>query len=115
MAAEIARAAFERGDDRKMAAMRDQLEIALRHIEATGTNGEAAPRVPNTANIYFDYIEGEALVIALDLKGWQSQPAPRAPPVPSSPPTFSQPWACAPIAPEPASASAWASKTRRTT
>jgi cysteine desulfurase len=25
--------------------------------------------VPNTANIYFDYIEGEALVIALDLKG----------------------------------------------
>ena len=69
MAAEIARAAFERGDDRKMAAMRDQLEIALRHIEATGTNGEAAPRVPNTANIYFDYIEGEALVIALDLKG----------------------------------------------
>src|SRR6266404_7544609 len=68
-AAEIARAAFERGDDRKMAAMRDQLEIALRHIEATATNGEGAPRVPNTANIYFDYIEGEALVIALDLKG----------------------------------------------
>ena len=32
-------------------------------------NGEGAPRVPNTANIYFDYIEGEALVIALDLKG----------------------------------------------
>jgi len=69
MAAEIARAAFERGDDRKMAAMRDQLEIALRHIEATGTNGGGAPRVPNTANVYFDYIEGEALVIALDLKG----------------------------------------------
>ena len=68
-AAEIARAAFERGDDKKMAAMRDQLEIALRHIEATATNGEGAPRVPNTANIYFDYIEGEALVIALDLKG----------------------------------------------
>src|SRR5229473_6071546 len=27
------------------------------------------PRVPNTTNIYFDGIEGEALVIALDLKG----------------------------------------------
>ena len=25
--------------------------------------------MPNTTNIYFDYIEGEALVIALDLKG----------------------------------------------
>ena len=32
-------------------------------------NGEGAPRGPNTTNIYFDYIEGEALVIALDLKG----------------------------------------------
>jgi len=25
--------------------------------------------VPNTSNIYFDHIEGEAMVIALDLKG----------------------------------------------
>ena len=32
-------------------------------------NGAGAPRVPNTASIRFDYIEGEALVIALDLKG----------------------------------------------
>jgi len=32
-------------------------------------NGYGAPRVPNTTNIYFDHIEGEALVIALDLKG----------------------------------------------
>ncbi len=38
-------------------------------VEATGVNGEGAPRVPNTTNIHFDYIEGEALVIALDLKG----------------------------------------------
>ena len=38
-------------------------------IEATGVNGEGAPRVPNTTSIYFDCIEGEALVIALDLKG----------------------------------------------
>ncbi len=28
-----------------------------------------AARVPNTTNIYFDCIEGEAMVIALDLKG----------------------------------------------
>ena len=32
-------------------------------------NGAGAPRVPNTTSIRFDYIEGEALVIALDLKG----------------------------------------------
>jgi len=32
-------------------------------------NGEGAPRVPTTTNIHFDHIEGEALVISLDLKG----------------------------------------------
>src|SRR5437660_12455893 len=52
-----------------MAAMRDRLERELLEIEATGLNGEGAPRVPNTTNIFFDGIEGEALVIALDLKG----------------------------------------------
>ncbi len=68
-AAELARAGLERGDDLKMAASRDQLERELLEIEATGLNGQGAPRVPNTTNIYFDGIEGEALVIALDLKG----------------------------------------------
>ncbi len=72
-AAELARAGLERdndrGDDLKMAAARDHLECELLEIEATGLNGEGAPRVPNTTNIYFDGIEGEALVIALDLKG----------------------------------------------
>ena len=74
-AAEFAMAGFERGDrdddrnDGKMAAMRDRLERELLEIEAAGLNGEGAPRVPNTTNIYFDGIEGEALVIALDLKG----------------------------------------------
>src|ERR1700686_3300630 len=53
----------------KMATLRDRLERELLNIEATGLNGEGAPRVPNTTNIYFDGIEGEALVIALDLKG----------------------------------------------
>ncbi len=68
-AAELALAGFERGDDARMAAARDHLERELLEIEATGLNGEGAPRVPNTSNIYFDGIEGESLVIALDLKG----------------------------------------------
>ncbi len=68
-AAELATAGFERGDDRKMADARDRLERELLEIEATGLNGKGAPRVSNTTNIYFDGIEGEALVIALDLKG----------------------------------------------
>ena len=69
-AAGIARAALDRGDLSGMAVMRDRLEHAiLAEVEAAGVNGSGAPRVPNTTNIYFDYIEGEALVIALDLKG----------------------------------------------
>jgi cysteine desulfurase len=69
-AAELAQEALQRGDLARMAAMRDQIESTiLAEVEATGVNGAGAPRVPNTTNIYFDYIEGEALVIALDLKG----------------------------------------------
>jgi cysteine desulfurase len=68
-AAELASAGLDRGDDKKMAAERDRLERKLLAIESTGLNGAGAPRVPNTTNIYFDGIDGEALVIALDLKG----------------------------------------------
>jgi len=68
-AAELARAGLECGAEREVAAMRDRLERELLNVEATGANGAGAPRVPNTTSIYFDGIEGEALVIALDLKG----------------------------------------------
>jgi cysteine desulfurase len=38
-------------------------------VEECGVNGAGAPRVPNTTNIHVDHIEGEALIVALDLKG----------------------------------------------
>jgi cysteine desulfurase len=69
-AADLAMKAFENGEDRAIAALRDRLENAiLEQVESAGVNGAGTPRVPNTTNIYFDYIEGEALVITLDLKG----------------------------------------------
>jgi cysteine desulfurase len=69
-AAEVAVEAIERGDLAQMSEMRDRIEQKiLAEVEATGVNGAGTPRVPNTTNIHFDYIEGEALVIALDLKG----------------------------------------------
>jgi cysteine desulfurase len=69
-AAQLAKEAQERGDDRKMAAMRDRLEQGiLAQVQEVGVNGEGATRVPNTTNLHFDHIEGEAMVIALDLKG----------------------------------------------
>ncbi|MFY9702309.1 MAG: cysteine desulfurase family protein [Terriglobales bacterium] len=68
-AAELAIAGFGCGEDKKIAALRDELERELLKTEAASLNGEDAPRVPNTTNICFEGIEGEALVIALDLKG----------------------------------------------
>jgi cysteine desulfurase len=69
-AAELTREAFARGDLETMHQMRDRLEqTILSEVESTSANGQGAPRVPNTSSIYFDCIEGEALVIALDLKG----------------------------------------------
>ena len=69
-AAELGREGLENGTTAELAGMRDRLQqTIMESIEASGVNGEGAPRVPNTSNIYFDGIEGEALVIALDLKG----------------------------------------------
>jgi cysteine desulfurase len=52
-------------------ALRARVETnILARIPGTGLNGASEPRTPNTTNIYFDGVEGEALVIALDLRGF---------------------------------------------
>src|SRR5208283_5224593 len=69
-AAELAKAALDRGDDKKMAALRDRLEQGiLAQVDEAGVNGRGVPRVPSTTNLHFEHIDGEAIVIALDLKG----------------------------------------------
>jgi cysteine desulfurase len=69
-AAEISKLWLESGGAAEMSAMRDRLQDAIVGVmEDVGVNGQGAPRVPNTTNLWFDHIEGEALVIALDLKG----------------------------------------------
>jgi cysteine desulfurase len=68
-AAQIAKATLAQ-DAKRVAALRDTLEHALvQRVPDARINGAGAPRTPNTANITFPGIEGEALVIALDLKG----------------------------------------------
>jgi cysteine desulfurase len=53
-----------------LARLRDRLEQGnLAEVEQAGVNSGGAPRVANTSNLYFDHVEAEALVIALDLKG----------------------------------------------
>jgi len=68
-AAELARKSLSE-DAARVAALRDRLERGLlSRVAHSHANGAGAPRTPNTTNITFPGVEGEALVIALDLKG----------------------------------------------
>jgi cysteine desulfurase len=54
----------------RIGALRDRLERSiLERVPGTARNGTAEPRVPNTANISFEGVEAESLLIALDLEG----------------------------------------------
>ena len=69
-AAELAMHSLDTGVMHRLAGLRDRLEAGiLARISGTGVNGGGVPRAANTSNIWFDQLEGEALVIALDLKG----------------------------------------------
>jgi cysteine desulfurase len=69
-AAEIAMQNFERGENERIATLRDRLEQGiLAQVDDAGVNGGNTLRAPNTTNIYFNHVDGEAMVIALDLKG----------------------------------------------
>lgn len=69
-AAELAVEWFQNDGPARLATLRDRLEeTILGEVEQAKVNSGAAPRVPNTSNICFEGIEGEAMVIALDLKG----------------------------------------------
>jgi cysteine desulfurase len=57
-------------DAQRIAALRDKLERGLlERVPGSRVNGSRSWRTPNTTNIVFPGIEGEALVIALDLRG----------------------------------------------
>jgi cysteine desulfurase len=58
-------------ESRRLTSLRDRLENGiLARVPSTGVNGAGSLRTPNTTNVYFDGLEGEALVISLDLKGF---------------------------------------------
>ncbi len=68
-AAEIARDSLVR-DAERVGTLRDELERGLlKRVQDARVNGADGARTPNTTNMTFAGIEGEALVIALDLKG----------------------------------------------
>ena len=68
-AAELARLSLEK-DAARIVRLRDTLEQGiLARVPDCHVNSANVPRTPNTTNILFPGLEGEALIIALDLKG----------------------------------------------
>ncbi|MBL9174512.1 MAG: cysteine desulfurase NifS [Verrucomicrobiales bacterium] len=68
-AAELAGASLSEENSR-VRGLRDRLENhILSHIPNTVRNGAKEPRLPNTTNIAFDFVEAEAVLMMLDLVG----------------------------------------------
>jgi cysteine desulfurase len=68
-AAQLASASLAK-DAAHTRALRDDLENGLlQRVPNSRVNAASAPRTPNTTNILFPGVDGEALLIALDLKG----------------------------------------------
>jgi cysteine desulfurase len=68
-AAELALAHFDT-ENKQVAALRDKLEAGvLKSVPHTRVNGDREFRLPNTTNISFDYIEGEAILLKLNEQG----------------------------------------------
>ncbi len=68
-AAELAMATLH-DENTRVRALRDRLENwILTHIPNTVRNGAREPRLPNTCNIAFDFVEAEAVLMLLDQVG----------------------------------------------
>ena len=68
-AAELAMQKLD-SESARIAALRDRLEAGiLERVPLARVNGSREHRTPNTTNILIPHIEGEDMVIALDLKG----------------------------------------------
>jgi cysteine desulfurase len=69
-ASEIARNGLSDGSMQRIGTLRDRLEAAVvDRVPETRINGNSASRVPNTTNILFERVGGDALVMALDELG----------------------------------------------
>jgi len=69
-AAEIAKKEME-SESQRLRGLRDKLIVEiLTHIPKTALNGHRTKRLPANANIRFNYIEGESLVLSLDMEGF---------------------------------------------
>ncbi|MEJ2243376.1 MAG: cysteine desulfurase NifS [Candidatus Bathyarchaeota archaeon] len=71
-AAELAQAEMET-ESKRLIALRDKLiDGVLDEIPYSFLNGHRTERLPNNANLRFSYIEGESLILSLDMYGIQA-------------------------------------------
>lgn len=56
-------------ETKRLTALRDELTRELLKIPATHLNGHPTKRLPNNTNIIFEYIEGESILLFLNMKG----------------------------------------------
>jgi len=70
-AAELAQGEME-AEGKRLTKLRDELiKGVLDTIESSYLNGHPTRRLPNNANLRFSYIEGESLILGLDMSGIQ--------------------------------------------
>ena len=70
-AAEFAQAEME-AESKRLTAVRDKLiKMVLEAVPYSFLNGHPTQRLPNNANLRFSYIEGESLILGLDMHGIQ--------------------------------------------
>jgi cysteine desulfurase len=67
-AAEIAKKEMKK-EGKRIEKLRRRLEKGVLKIENSHLNGHLEKRLPNIANFWFDFIEGESLIMSLDIKG----------------------------------------------
>lgn len=61
---------LEREEQPRLAGLRDQLQRGLmERIPCLRVNGHPTERIANTLNVCIEYVEGEALILGLDLEG----------------------------------------------
>lgn len=68
-AAELTQVYLEKTNNAEIKALRDHLEVQLLTIPETIVNGDTENRVPNTTNVSFQNIEGEAILLLMDQHG----------------------------------------------
>jgi cysteine desulfurase len=57
-------------ENTRVKGLRDKLEKEIfEKIPHTRANGSAVPRLPNTSNISFEFVEGESILLSLDAEG----------------------------------------------